>query len=145
MARSKVFIQRKDGRIELRIAPAAREFLKSVVDQLITAENDSEHPWHGSLHAPITPSADNDDPLRSFERQKMTATSAELMRLTLDESFLSQDEAFAWLASMQLGLRARTTEAAIFTVEDLNQADDTSLQTIRALQFFLFELATTLS
>jgi len=145
MARSKVFIQRKDGRIEVQIAPGAREFLTSVVDQLIAAENDSEHPWYGALHAPITPSADNDDPLRSFERQKMTATSAELMRLTLDEAFLSQDEAFAWLASMQLGLRARTTEAAIFTDEDLAQADDTSLQTIRALQFFLFELATTLS
>jgi hypothetical protein len=97
------------------------------------------------LHSPITPAADSDDPLRSFERQKMTATSAELMRLTLDESFLSQDEAFAWLASMQLGLRARTSEAEIFTDDDLAQAEESSLQTIRALQFFLFELATTLS
>ena len=145
MARSKIFIQRKDGRIEVKIAPDAREFLRSVVDQLIAAESDGEHPWHGALHSPITPSADSDDPLRSFERQKMTATSAELMRLTLDESFLSQDEAFAWLASMQLGLRARTSEAAIFTDEDLAQADESSLQTIRALQLFLFELATTLS
>ena len=67
------------------------------------------------------------------------------MKLTLDESFLSTDEAYAWLATMQLGMRARTAEAAIFTEEDLNRADEADLQTIRALQFFLFELATTLS
>ena len=145
MTRSKIFIQRKDGRIEVRLSSDARDFLKSVVDQLIAAESDGGHPWHAALHSPITPAADSDDPLRSFERQKMTATSAELMRLTLDESFLSQDEAFAWLASMQMGLRARTSEAAIFTEDDLAQADDVSLQTIRALQHLLFELATTLS
>ncbi len=145
MARSKIFIQRRDGRIEVKLNKDAREFLASVVDQLIAAETDGAHPWHGSLHAPITPSADSDDPLRQYERQKATATNAELMKLTLDESFLSTDEAYAWLATMQLGMRARTAEAAIFTEEDLNRADEADLQTIRALQFFLFELATTLS
>lgn len=144
MGFSHYFVQRRDGRIEVKLAAEPRAFLASVVDYLIAAENDAVHPWHGALHAPINPARDNDDPLRSFERQKATATNAELMRLTIDEQFLSKDEAFAWLMTMQLGVRARAHEASIFTEEQWREADDETRLTIQALQELIGELVAAL-
>ena len=66
------------------------------------------------------------------------------MRLTIDEQFLTKDEAFAWLTTMQLGLRARAHEASIFTDEQWRSADQEVVMTIQALQELITELVAAL-
>lgn len=144
MRRPKVFSAARDGQIRVKLNDGAREFLEVVVDAIIAAETDHEHEWHATLHRPITPELDADDPLRVFERQQILESNAGLMKATIRNATISTAEAWAWLATMQLALRARTAEAGVNTDDDLKKASPQELETIHALQFFLFELSSAL-
>lgn len=144
MLRPKMFAATKDGQIRVRLSASAREFLDVVVDAIIAAETDVEHEWHATLHRPITPEHDHDDPLRVFERQQIFETNATTMKATLGEATISVADAWAWLATMQLALRARTAEAGIANEDDLKAATPSERETIQSLQFFLFELTSAL-
>lgn len=144
MLRPKIFSPTRDGQIKVRLNDSAREFLEVVVEAIIAAETDHEHEWHATLHRPITPELDADDPLRVFERQQILESNAGVMKATLRNPTISTGEAWAWLATMQLGLRARTAEAGVTTEDDLKNAAPKELETINALQFFLFELSSAL-
>lgn len=140
MLRSKVFTPQRDGRIRVKLNDSARQFLDVVVDAVIRAESDAEHVWHESLHRPITPEVESDDPLRVFERQQLLETNAGVMKETLNSPTISTSEAWAWLATLQVALRARCSEAGVSSEDDLRTAASEELETIQALQFFLFEL-----
>jgi hypothetical protein len=144
MPRSKAFSATRDGQIRVKLNDAAREFLEVVVEAIIAAETDHEHEWHATLHRPITPELDADDPLRVFERQQILESNAAMMKASLRNASISTAEAWAWLATMQLALRARTAEAGVNTEDDLKKASPQELETIHALQYFLFELTTAL-
>lgn len=144
MLRPKIFSATKDGQIRVRLSDGAREFLDVVVDAVMRAETDATHEWHATLHRPITPSLDADDPLRVFERQQLFETNAGTMKATLNNASISSGEAWAWLATMQIALRARTAEAGITTEDDLATATSSERETIQSLQFFLFELTSAL-
>lgn len=144
MLRPKIFSPTRDGHIRVKLNDSAREFLEVVVEAIIAAESDHEHEWHATLHRPITPERDADDPLRVFERQQILESNAGVMKATLRNATISTSEAWAWLATMQLGLRARTAEAGVATEDDLQKAAPKELETIHALQHFLFELSSAL-
>ena len=144
MLRQKIFSAGRDGRIRVKLNDPARQFLEVVVESIIAAEADHEHAWHATLHRPITPELDADDPLRVFERQQLLESNAEVMKASLRSDSISTAEAWAWLATMQLALRARTAEAGVTTEEDLKKTTPRERETIEALQYFLFELTTAL-
>lgn len=141
MARAKLFVRRRDDRIEVRISPAGRETIRGWVTTLIESDRDSSNPWHDAQQAPINVEADHDDPLMLWERQKLTATSAELTLLTIDETFLSHDEAWAWMSTLQNCLRNSVVSLGIVNDDALAAADPELLGPVRDLQYLLFEIA----
>jgi hypothetical protein len=138
---SKLFIRRRDGRIEVRLNDAGRDVLREVFVHVVAAERDPEHEWHLSLNAPINPSNDDDDPLSTLARQNEIATNAELSVMTLKEQFLNEAEAWAWLSTLQVALRSTAVANGLLSDEKLESAPPELLQEIRMIQQFLFDLA----
>jgi hypothetical protein len=145
VSRNRIFIRRRDGRIEVRLSDDGRAFVREWFSRLRVAEADAEHAWHGSLSPPIDPGQDADDPLRSLERQRAVATNAELALLSTDEDLLSEGEAWAWLSSLQLALRATAALEGLATADDVEHATANELAEVRALQHLLGELADALA
>lgn len=138
---SKLFIRRRDGRIEVRLNDAGRDVLREVFVHVVAAERDPEHEWHLSLNAPINPSNDDDDPLSTLARQNEIATNAELSVMTLKEQFLNEAEAWAWLSTLQVALRSTAVANGLLSDEKLESAPPELVQEIRMIQQFLFDLA----
>jgi hypothetical protein len=65
----------------------------------------------------------------------------ELAVATLSEEFLNDAEAWAWLCTLQIALRATITAKGIMTSERLNESDESTRDYIQTLQTFLFSLA----
>ena len=84
----------------------ARDVVRSAFSNVLAAERDPEHEWHVALSGPIDPSLDQDDPLSMLARQNETSTNAELAGLSVDEQFLNDTEAWAWLTTLQVALRS---------------------------------------
>ncbi|MEI8126363.1 MAG: hypothetical protein WCG86_00950 [Actinomycetota bacterium] len=145
MAPLHLFIRRRDGRIEVRVAESGREFIVKQMARVAAAESDSAHEWHSYLHAPMNPSADADDPLRVFERQKATATNAELALLSAHEEFINNVEAWAWLTTLQIALRSEMMAQGVFDSANLDVKSESEVADIRSLQYVLFELARVVS
>ncbi len=99
---SKLFIRRRDGRVEIRLNDAGRDAIREIFTHVVASERDPEHDWHASMNAPINPSSDHDDPLSTLARQHEIATNAELAVMTSKEQFLSDGEAWAWLCTFQV-------------------------------------------
>jgi hypothetical protein len=137
----KLFVRRRDGRVEVRLNDVARAILREVFAQVLAAEQDPDHEWHLSLNPPINPSSDHDDPLSTLARQSETASNAELSVMTLQEQFLTDAEAWAWLCTLQVALRATAVVNGILSDEKLESASDKLLEDIRTLQQFLFDLS----
>jgi len=138
---SKLFIRKRDGRIEVRLNDAGRDVLREVFVHVVAAERDSEHEWHLSLNAPINPSNDHDDPLSTLARQNEIATNAELSVMTLKEQFLNEAEAWAWLSTLQVALRSTAVAHGLLSDEKLGSAPPELIEEIRMMQQFLFDLA----
>lgn len=108
---------------------------------VLAAERDVDHEWHLSLRPPIDPSSDDDDPLLALARENETASNAELVVKSLNEEYLSDAEAWAWLCTLQVALRATAIAHGILSDEKLEEAPPELLETIRTLQHFLFDLS----
>jgi hypothetical protein len=137
----KLFARRRDGRIEVRLNDAGREVVKEIFVRVVAAERDEEHEWHLSLNAPINPSSDHDDPLASLARQHDIATNAELSVMTLNEQYLNEAEAWAWLSTLQVALRSTAVANGILSDERLDTCPPEVLESIHMVQQFLFDLA----
>jgi hypothetical protein len=137
----KLFVRRRDGRIEVRLNDAGRDVLREIFVHVVAAERDGEHEWHLSLNAPINPSSDDDDPLSNLARQHEIATNAELSIMTLSEQYLNEAEAWAWLSTLQIALRSTAVVNGILSDEKLESASPELLDEIRTIQQFLFDLA----
>ena len=138
---AKLFVRRRDGRIEVRLNDAGRDALREVFVHVVAAERDPEHEWHLSLNAPINPSNDDDDPLSTLARQNEIATNAELSVMTLKEQFLNDAEAWAWLSTLQVALRSTAVANGLLSDEKLESAPLELIEEIRMIQQFLFDLA----
>jgi hypothetical protein len=141
MAGSKLFVRRRDGRVEVRMNDYARSVVKSAFENVLAAEEDPNHEWHVALSGPIDPSLDQDNPLSMLKRQTETSTNAELAGLTIDEQFLNDGEAWAWLTTLQVALRSTAQTNGLLTDEQLAASKDELLTYVRTLQQFLFDLA----
>jgi hypothetical protein len=138
---AKLFVRRRDGRIEVRLNDAGRDVLREVFVHVVAAERDPEHEWHLSLNAPINPSNDDDDPLSTLARQNEIATNAELSVMTLKEQFLNDAEAWAWLSTLQVALRSTAVAHGLLSDEKLAAAPPELIEEIQTIQQFLFDLA----
>jgi hypothetical protein len=141
MAGNRLFQRRRDGRIEVRVNELGRSSLRGTFAEVLAAERDGEHEWHASLHSPINPSEDEDDPVSALSRQSEMATNAELAAMTADEQFLSGAEAWAWLSTLQVALRSTVVSHGLLTDEKLAEGDAELREYIAVLQQFLFALA----
>ncbi|HUY16047.1 MAG TPA: hypothetical protein VMV11_00655 [Acidimicrobiales bacterium] len=137
----KLFVRRRDGRIEVRLNDVGRAAIREVFAHVLAAERDPDHEWHLSLNAPINPSSDDDDPLSSLGRQNEIASNAELSIMTLKEQFLNDAEGWAWLSTLQVALRSTAVVNGLLSDEKLESCAPELLDDIRTMQQFLFELA----
>lgn len=138
----KLFVRRRDGRIEVRLNDVGRGAIREVFAHVLAAERDPDHEWHLSLNAPINPSSDDDDPLSSLARQNEIASNAELSIVTLKEQYLNDAEGWAWLSTLQVALRSTAVVNGLLSDEKLESCAPELLDSIRTIQQFLFELAT---
>jgi hypothetical protein len=138
---ARLFVRRRDGRIEVRLNDAARAIAREAFGHVLAAEGDPDHEWHASMNGPIDPSHDVDDPLATLTRQHEVTSNVELAVATLAEEFLNDAEAWAWLCTLQVALRATITAKGILTSERLQDADESTREYITTLQTFLFALA----
>src|ERR1700677_5173272 len=138
---AKLFVRRRDGRVEVRLNDVGRGIVREVFAHVVAGERDPEHEWHLSLNPPINPSNDDDDPLSTLARQNEIATNAELSVMTLNEQFLNEAEAWAWLSTLQIALRSTAVVNGILSDEKLESASPELLDEIRTIQQFLFDLA----
>jgi len=141
MSKIKMFIKRRDGRIEVRLNDAGRNIVYEAFGHVVAAERDPDHDWHRRLNAPIDPSSDDDNPLAMLTRQSQISTNAELAYMTRNEEFINEQEAWAWLTTMQIALRETAASNGILNEEKWNSADSGLRNQIQTLQAFLFELA----
>ena len=141
MAGSKLFTRRRDGRVEVRMNDYARDIVRNAFSNVLAAERDPEHEWHVALSGPIDPSLDQDDPLSMLTRENETSTNAELAGLSVDEQFLNDTEAWAWLTTLQVALRSTAQSKGLLTDEQLAATSAEVLIYVQTLQHFLFDLA----
>jgi hypothetical protein len=119
----------------------ARDIVRNAFSNVLSAERDPEHEWHVALSGPIDPSLDQDNPLSMLARQNETSTNAELASLSVDEEFLNDTEAWAWLTTLQVALRSTAQSKGLLTDEQLAATSADVLLYVQTLQHFLFDLA----
>lgn len=141
MVGNRLFVRRRDGRIEVRLNEAGRAVAREAFGHVVAAERDPDHEWHAGLNAPIDPSSDDDDPVSTLNRQQEISTNAELAVMTLQEQYLNESEAWAWLSTLQIALRATAVAHGLMSEEKLESCAPELLDYIRTLQQFLFALA----
>jgi len=138
---SKLFVRRRDGRIEVKINHIGRAIIKEAFDNVLQAEQNPDHQWHVSLNGPIDPSKDSDSPLSMFARQREISTNAELAAMTVEDEFLNDAEAWAWLTTLQVALRSTVQSFGILDDEKWASAASDVQGYVQNLQQLLFELA----
>lgn len=127
--------------MEVRLNEMGRAVAREAFGHVVAAERDPEHEWHPGLNPPIDPSNDQDDPLATLHRQNEIATNAELAVMTLNEEFLNDAEAWAWLSTLQVALRSTAVANGLLSDEKLASCDEELRQLVHTLQQYLFELA----
>ncbi|MGH9020537.1 MAG: hypothetical protein ACRDV0_05910, partial [Acidimicrobiales bacterium] len=135
--RHRMFVRRRDGRVEVRLNDAGRAVAREAFGHVVAAERDPEHEWTATLAPPIDPSKDQDDPVAALTRQQALATNAELAVATLNEEFLTDAEAWAWFVTFQVALRALAVTHGLLSDDALAKAGDELLSEVRTLQAFL--------
>ena len=136
-----LFKKKRDGSIAVNLNDAARSFVGEIFNQVVAAENDPHHEWHLLFNPPINPSAMSDDPLATFSRQKEMASNSELAQMTVGEDTLSTGEAYAWMTSLTLALRATASMHNVIDDLSLQEIDPAVRQYIVTVQSLLFGLA----
>ncbi len=61
--------------------------------------------------------------------------------MTVDEQYLNDAEAWVWLTTLQVALRATALARGLFDDERLEAADASVVDQVRGMQQLLFELA----
>ncbi len=138
---TRMFVRRRDGRIEVRLNDAGRSVVRDAVRRVVAAENDVDDEWHATLNGPIDPSRDQDDPLLTLARQHDVASNAELALMTVDEPFLSEGEAWSWLSTLQVALRATASAHGLVDADRMSAADAAVRAEVETLQLLLFAIA----
>jgi len=136
-----IFIRRRDGRIEVRLNDRGRDFVRRQFERLMAVDGEADHAWRSVVYQPIDPADDVDDPLWVLERERVASSNTELALVTVDEEFLNNAEAWAWLCSLQHVLRGISLEQRLFSDDDVAARSDDELNDVRVLQLLLFELA----
>ncbi|HEY5120058.1 MAG TPA: hypothetical protein VII84_00615, partial [Acidimicrobiales bacterium] len=136
-ARQRMFVRRRDGRIEIRLNDFGRSVAREAFGHVVAAERDPDHEWHVILKAPIDPSSDQDDPVATLNREHDTSTNAELAVMTLNDQFLNDAEAWAWLCTLQVALRSTAIANGLLSDEKLSECATDLLDYVRTLQSFL--------
>jgi hypothetical protein len=139
--RQRMFVRRRDGRIEIRLNEFGRSVAREAFGHVVAAERDPDHEWHIILNSPIDPSSDQDDPVATLNREHDTSTNAELAVMTLNDQFLNDVEAWAWLCTLQVALRSTAISNGLLSDEKLAACGSDLLDYVRTLQSLLFELA----
>lgn len=137
----RLFSLRRDGRIEVRLNDAGRTAVRDLFVRVVAAERDPNHEWQSSLNAPVSPIADHDDPMLTLTRQNDISSNAELAFVTVEDKFLNSTEAWAWLATLQVALRAIALANGVLSEDALLHADQDVVDEIHLIQQLLFELA----
>ncbi len=137
----KLFVRRRDARVEVRVSDEGRQLLRDIFVRVVAAERDPDHEWHAPLNGPITPSSDDDDPLATLKRQSDIASNAELSFMSVNEQFLNDGEAWAWLATLQVALRSTALAHGVLSDERLATCEGSVLDEIHTLQRLLYDLA----
>ncbi|MDE3009067.1 MAG: hypothetical protein KGJ10_08130 [Acidobacteriota bacterium] len=138
---ARLFVRRRDGRVEVRLNDDGRAFVRALFAEVVAAERDPNHVWRGGLLPPIDPSRDEDDPLTALQRQQQIATNAELALMTIDDQFLNEPEAWVWLSTLQVALRATALTHGLLDDERLAGAEPAIVEQVHGMQQLLFELA----
>ncbi len=138
---TRLFVRRRDGRIEVRLNDGARALAREAFGHVLAAATAPDHEWYSSMNAPIDPSHDLDDHLATLHRQSEVTSNVELAVASLHEEFLNDAEAWAWLCTLQVALRATITSKGILSSDRLDEADESTREYITTLQTFLFGLA----
>jgi len=107
----------------------------------MAVDGEADHAWRSVVYQPIDPADDVDDPLWVLERERVASSNTELALVTVDEEFLNNAEAWAWLCSLQHVLRGISLEQRLFSDDDVAARSDDELNDVRVLQLLLFELA----
>ena len=141
MAGNRLFVRRRDGRVEVRLNDAGRVIAREAFGRVVAAERDPTHEWHAGLNSPIDPSEDSDSLIAALDRQREIATNAELAYMTLNEQFLNDPEAWAWLSTLQIALRSTAVANGLLSEEKLATCEPELKNFIRTIQQFLFGLA----
>ena len=68
-------------------------------------------------------------------------TTGDVAVMTLNEEFLNDAEAWAWLSTLQLALRSTAIANGLLSDEKLASCDEELLHFVHTLQQYLFELA----
>jgi hypothetical protein len=139
--RQRMFVRRRDGRIEIRLNEFGRSAAREAFGHVVAAERDPDHEWYIILNSPIDPSSDQDDPVATLNREHDTSTNAELAVMTLNDQFLNDAEAWAWLCTLQVALRSTAISNGLLSDEKLAACGSDLLEYVRTLQSLLFELA----
>ncbi len=140
---ARLFVRRRGGGIEVRLNAAGRAFVAAVAQRVAAAERGDDPGWGPLLASPIEP-AGVEDPLVTLGRQRDVATNAELVGLTVGDDELTDAEAWAWLSTLQLALRALADENAITDDDALASSASPIVDQVHTLQLMLFALASCL-
>ncbi len=137
----RLFSRRRDGRVEVRLSAEGRAFVGASAREVVAAEHDVDHAWGATLHAPIDPSRDADDPLAILSRQGDLTSNAELVLATLDEAALTDAEAWAWFCTLQVALRSIAVANGLLDDDAWSAQGGALVEHVQTIQALLFELA----
>jgi hypothetical protein len=135
------FTAKRDGSIAVRLNDEGHAFVTALATAVVAAERDPEHQWHLSLNPIINPAKDLDDPLAILQRQKDTLTNAELTVACASSDVLTKGEAWAWLTTLQVALRATAAERGIRHNDDWKTAPHETRDLVESIQALLAGLA----
>ena len=138
---ARAFQRRRDGRIEVNLSEQGRHYLRQEFERIHATLSDTSSTALPILRQPIDPSRDDDDPLRTLERDHAVSSSVELALVTVDEEFLNDAEAWAWAASIGLVLQGLAAHHNLHTDDDVNAADPNVTADLHAVQALLWDLS----
>ena len=141
---TRYFVRRRAGEIDVQLSQFGRDFVRSVIDEMVGSRDDETSPWHSSLTQPIDPSKDSDDIGHVAAREVTISSTIAVTLKTIYADSLTDSEAWAWLSSLQLVLRFTSAKLSLSSDDDVEQLSDDSLNHVRSIQGLLFDLATCL-
>jgi uncharacterized protein DUF2017 len=122
---SQQIVRRRDGRFGLRLREGERMLLRSLYDDLADLLADPDDPALRRLFPPAHADPESEEQYRELVRDQLVAGRAravDVVRSTLSEKVLSEEEADAWLRGLNdlrlvLGTRLDITEETDFELE----------------------------